>query len=115
LLASIIPFNSPKAFVPIAQHLERPHRSASCWFQSLTILIMAKASKPTQSELILQHLQEHGSITPLQALDLYGCFRLAARINELIKEGHQFHVKMFITPGGARVARYHLQKKDLFS
>jgi hypothetical protein len=77
---------------------------------------MAKASKPTQSELILQHLQEHGSITPLQALDLYGCFRLAARINELIKDGgHSIVAKTFITPGGARVARYHLQKKDLFS
>lgn len=44
--------------------------------------------KPTQTASILSHLSVHGSITPREALDLYGCFRLAARICELRKAGH---------------------------
>ena len=39
-----------------------------------------------QKERILQHMQTHGSITPLEALRDYGCFRLAARINDLRTE-----------------------------
>ncbi len=39
-----------------------------------------------QRHAILQHLKDHKSITPLDALQLYGCFRLAARINELRDE-----------------------------
>jgi len=42
----------------------------------------------SQKTQILEHLKEHGSITPLEALRLFGCFRLAARIHELRrKEG----------------------------
>ena len=45
-----------------------------------------------QSDKILDHLRG-GPITPLQALNLYGCFRLAARINELRKQGHNISTK----------------------
>ena len=41
----------------------------------------------TQTEQIRNHLLEGKSITPLDALRDYGCFRLAARIDELRKEG----------------------------
>jgi len=37
----------------------------------------------SQTLNILKHLQTGKSITPVDALDLYGCLRLAARINEL--------------------------------
>lgn len=37
----------------------------------------------TQEDAILQHMQLGQRITPLEALNLYGCFRLAARIYEL--------------------------------
>lgn len=37
----------------------------------------------TQDDQILAHLQAGQRITPLEALHLYGCFRLAARIHEL--------------------------------
>ena len=37
----------------------------------------------TQTEMILKHMQTFGSITPIEALQEYGCFRLAARINDL--------------------------------
>ena len=43
----------------------------------------------SQKRQILWHLKQRGSIEPLQALNLYGCFRLAARIEELRTEGHQ--------------------------
>lgn len=44
--------------------------------------------KKTQSNRILTHLQMFGYITPLIALDLYGCFRLAAVILRLRKAGY---------------------------
>jgi hypothetical protein len=37
----------------------------------------------TQSDRIANHLYAGNSITPLGALRRFGCFRLAARINEL--------------------------------
>lgn len=33
-----------------------------------------------QDELIKKHLKEHGSITSMEAFELYGCTRLSARI-----------------------------------
>lgn len=42
----------------------------------------------TQSEMILRHLQEDGSITPFDALREYGCMRLGARIYDLRRKGY---------------------------
>ena len=42
----------------------------------------------TQKEAILRHLQSGKTITPLEALNLYGCFRLGARIWDLRDEGY---------------------------
>lgn len=41
----------------------------------------------TQTEMIRTHLESGRDITPIDALQQYGCFRLAARINELRKAG----------------------------
>ena len=41
----------------------------------------------TQTALILKHLKEGNSITALEALYDFGCFRLASRISELKKAG----------------------------
>ena len=43
----------------------------------------------TQKESILRHLQSGKIITPLEALNLYGCYRLSARIRELRDEGYE--------------------------
>jgi len=40
----------------------------------------------TQKKKILRHLETFGSIDPVQAMQEYGVFRLAARIDELRKE-----------------------------
>jgi hypothetical protein len=37
--------------------------------------------------LILEHLRSHGTITPMDAMK-FGCYRLAARIWDLRKDGH---------------------------
>ena len=37
----------------------------------------------TQTEKVLRHLEEFGSITPLEALDQYGIMRLGTRIWDL--------------------------------
>jgi len=42
----------------------------------------------TQAEQILAHLQSGRSISPLEALAEYACFRLGARIFDLKAEGH---------------------------
>jgi hypothetical protein len=42
----------------------------------------------TQNKKILAHLKEHGKIDLMQALNLYGSFRLSARIHNLRADGH---------------------------
>lgn len=41
----------------------------------------------TQNDMILRHLRAFGSISPREALDLYGCMRLGARIYDLKRQG----------------------------
>jgi hypothetical protein len=43
--------------------------------------------KERQTDKILRHMLLHGSITPIDALQSYGCMRLAARIADLRKDG----------------------------
>ena len=40
-------------------------------------------AKLTQCERIVRHLNDHGSITSLEAMSEYGIMRLASRINDL--------------------------------
>lgn len=42
----------------------------------------------TQCEMTLDYIERYGSITPLEALQAYGCFRLGARICDLRKAGY---------------------------
>ena len=46
----------------------------------------------------------------MDALNNYGCFRLAARINDLRMSGHKIHTEI-AKKDGKRYARYHLLKK----
>ena len=47
----------------------------------------------TQQTEILSHLLTRGSITPLDALALYGCFRLGARIFDLRRLGYNIETR----------------------
>lgn len=42
----------------------------------------------TQCEMILSHIQKHGSITDMEAYQLYGICRLSGRIFDLRQAGH---------------------------
>ena len=44
--------------------------------------------KDTQAKRTLRFMREHGSITPLQAIEAFGCTRLAAVIHTLRHEWH---------------------------
>jgi len=65
----------------------------------------------TQTEKVLTHLDERGSLTALQAMDHYGIMRLAARIGELRRDGHDIASESFKTPGGATVSRYRMVRE----
>lgn len=62
----------------------------------------------TQCEQILAHIRMFGSITPQEALDEYGCFRLAARISDLRKRGHAIKTET-IRNGRKSWASYRLE------
>jgi hypothetical protein len=59
----------------------------------------------SQNERILQHLKKGKKITPLDALEKFGCFRLAARISDLRKDGHLISTEN-LTKDGKTFASY---------
>jgi hypothetical protein len=65
-------------------------------------------SRPTQAGRILAYLRAGNRITAIEALEQFGCFRLAARIHELRREGWQIEERTVETRSGKRVAEYSL-------
>jgi len=63
--------------------------------------------KKSQEQLILEYLRTGKSITPLDALRLFGCMRLSGRIFDLKKKGHRIE-EMDTEVNGKRFARYFL-------
>ena len=61
-----------------------------------------------QNVMILDHLITIGPITPRQALDLYNCFRLGARIYDLRQAGHNIITMRVDNEFGNSYAEYHL-------
>jgi hypothetical protein len=64
----------------------------------------------TQTQWILDALKR-GPITPIDALNGCGCFRLASRINDLRNAGHPIETKTLELPNGKHVAQYHLKER----
>ena len=62
----------------------------------------------SQTELIKQHLQSGRSITPLQALRMYGCMRLGARIYDLRRQGLNI-TSHLVRQGRKQFSEYSLQ------
>jgi hypothetical protein len=65
-------------------------------------------TRDCQADAILHWLRDGHSITPIQALNVFGCFRLGARIWELKRRGYNIESKMIKTTAGKRVAEYRL-------
>lgn len=67
-----------------------------------------KTNPESQDDRILQFLQAGNTLTPLEALDRFGCFRLGARIWELKRQGWLIESEIVEADGGKRVARYKM-------
>lgn len=61
----------------------------------------------SQNKQILAHLEAGLTITPLEALKRYGCFRLGARIHDLRTKGHPI-VTTMVSDGRKRYATYSM-------
>ena len=62
----------------------------------------------TQTEQILNYLKKGNKITPLEALNQFGCFRLASRIWDIRNSGHNIQ-SMRITKGDKNFCQYSLK------
>ena len=60
---------------------------------------------------ILTHLQNGGSLTPRDALNMFGSFRLAAHIESLRKDGHNIFTSM-VSEDGKKYAKYTYTRKS---
>lgn len=56
-------------------------------------------------------MQRGNSITPIDALSRFGCFRLSAIIYSLKDEGHTFSREMIKNKHGNHFAKYTLEDK----
>ena len=68
-------------------------------------------AQDTQRQRVLAHLMSGKSITPIEALDLYGSFRLSSIIFDLREQGYDIRTEMVTIRKGTRVARYSLAEK----
>lgn len=67
----------------------------------------------SQNQRIKDYLTSGKSITPLEALHLFGCLRLGARIADLKADGLHIKSEMFKdVDTGKRYAKYTLEATD---
>lgn len=62
----------------------------------------------SQTDQIPRDLKKGRRLTPIDALDLYGCFRLGARIWDLKRRGFSIHSERVEVSPGKHVARYRM-------
>ena len=78
------------------------------WQPELTFAPAETHKRPTQAWRILRFLQDGQRLTAIDALELFGCFRLAARVHELRQEGWKISERTVETASGKRIAEYSL-------
>lgn len=59
----------------------------------------------SQNERIIKYLKTGKTLTPMNALNLFDCFRLAARISDLRRDGHTIYTNQ-ISKNGKTFAGY---------
>ena len=67
-------------------------------------------ARDSQCEMILRDLKDGHRLTAGDALSRYGCFRMAARINDLRKRGYSIQT-MMLWVHGKRIAVYRMEGK----
>ena len=60
----------------------------------------------SQNKMIKAHLESGQTITAVEALEKFQCFRLASRINDLKQSGYPVGKVMVKVPSGKHVALY---------
>lgn len=65
-----------------------------------------QASSQSQESKILDYMLRGHRITGIDALNLYGCFRLPARIADIVKRGFTVQSEFITTDTGKRVKAY---------
>jgi hypothetical protein len=68
----------------------------------------------TQNQMVLNYLKTGKVLTPIEALDLFGCFRLSARVYELKDKGWPIHCKRKALPLGKVVGHYSMTQDKLW-
>ena len=67
-----------------------------------------RESSESQNAKIRAWLEDGNTLTQLQALKLFGCFRLASRIHDLRDRGLNIIKQMVTGDNGKRYAQYQL-------
>lgn len=62
----------------------------------------------SQTDLILEWMLAGHTITPLEALERFKCFRLGARIADIKARGYLVYSEFVTTPSEKKVKQYHL-------
>lgn len=71
--------------------------------------------RQTDCQRVREYLVRHGSITPTQALEEFGCYRLGARIFELRHNyGMNIKTEQMRSADGEHYAKYVLIQDTLF-
>lgn len=65
----------------------------------------------SQNKRILAHLKSGKTITQKQAVPLFGCYRLSARIADLRDDGHPIRTDI-IRNGRSHFAEYSLEEEE---
>lgn len=71
---------------------------------------MRELSLKPQARRVLRHMEKKRSITPLEALGVYGVFRLAAVVHDIRKAGFNVLTDLHTDANGKRYARYSLAR-----
>jgi hypothetical protein len=71
---------------------------------------MNKPAPGTQTGEILKYLKRGRSLTPIQALNIFGCFRLGARIWDLKRLGFQIEMQRVKVGPHTHVAQYTMKR-----
>lgn len=73
-----------------------------------------EGSSASQKTMILRYLKQGRSLTSLDALNLFGCFRLASRIKNLRDDGWDIRTDTVTdTRTGKRFASYSLAEEPV--
>lgn len=68
-----------------------------------------EASGDSQAKRILAYMMDGNRITPIEALEKFGSFRLGARIADLRAAGHDIKSEFVTTNTGKHVKQYWIE------